>query len=110
MADTDASQRKPLTKSEILNRLAERTELTRKEVTLVMDELAGLIGEELADETGPRVFNLPGLLKIYVHRKPATQEQEKMNPFTKQMQIYKAKPASDVVKARPLKALKDVVQ
>ena len=103
------SKAKPLSKSEILNQLAERTNMSKKEVTTVMDELARLIGEELANKKGARVFNLPGLLKLYVQHKPATKERMAKNPFTGEMQKYEAKPAKDVVKARPLKALKDVV-
>jgi nucleoid DNA-binding protein len=105
-----ASKTKPLSKSDILNQLVERTSLSKKEVTSVMDELSKLIGEELANKKGARIFNLPGLLKLYVQHKPATKAAERKNPFTGQMQMYPAKPAKDVVKARPLKALKDVVQ
>jgi len=101
---------KPLSKSDILNQLAERTKLSKKEVSAVLDELTGLIGEELANKKGARVFNLPGLLKLYVQHKDATKAAERKNPFTGQMQMYPAKPAKDVVKARPLKALKDTVQ
>jgi nucleoid DNA-binding protein len=101
---------KALSKSEILNQLAERTKLSKKEVGTVIDELTNLIGEELSNKKGARVFNLPGLLKLYVQHKPATKAAERKNPFTGQMQMYPAKPAKDVVKARPLKALKDQVQ
>lgn len=101
---------KPLSKSEILNQLAERTKLSKKEVGSVIDELSNLIVEELGNKKGSRVFNLPGLVKLYVQHKPAKKAEERINPFTKQMQLYPAKPARDVPKARPLKALKDVVQ
>lgn len=110
MAKKAADGAKPLTKTEILNRLAERTELSKKEVSAVMDELTNLIGEELSNKDGAQVFNLPGLLKLYVQHKPATEARMAKNPFTGEMQQYAAKPAKDVVKARPLKALKDVVQ
>jgi hypothetical protein len=32
------------------------------------------------------------------------------NPFTKQEQMFKAKPARKVIKVRPLKALKDMAK
>ncbi|MCA9287605.1 MAG: HU family DNA-binding protein, partial [Phycisphaerales bacterium] len=32
-----------------------------------------------------------------------------INPFTKEKTMFKAKPARNVVRARPLKALKDAV-
>jgi len=54
------------------------------------------------------VFNLPGLLKVMVVRKPATEARKGINPFTGQETIFKAKPARNVVKIRPLKGLKDM--
>jgi hypothetical protein len=33
-----------------------------------------------------------------------------INPFTKQEQMFKAKPARRVIKVRPLKALKDMAK
>ena len=75
---------------------------------VVYDEFDGLIGPSLG-KRGPGVFNLPGLLKILVQRKPATKERKGINPFTGEEAIFKAKPARNVVKIRPLKALKDMV-
>ena len=103
-----ASKAKPMSKTEILNTIAEGSGLTKKQVSSVFDELAGLIGKNLG-KRGPGVFNLPGLLKILVQRKPATKERKGINPFTGEEAIFKAKPARNVVKIRPLKALKDMV-
>ena len=45
-----------------------------------------------------------------VHRhKPATKARRGINPFTREETIFKAKPARNVVKLQPLKALKDMV-
>ena len=52
---------------------------------------------------------IPGLIKLNVSDKPATAEHPGTNPFTKLPTIIKAKPARKVVKARPVKALKDAV-
>jgi len=41
-------------------------------------------------------------------RKPATKARKGVNPFTKEEVTFKAKPASTVVKLRPLKGLKDM--
>ena len=98
---------KPLSKSEILNALAESTGLSRKEVTAVLDGLEGLIEENLTKGSG--IFNLPGLMKIYVHNKKATPEREGRNPATGETITIKAKPASKVVKVRPLKKLKEMI-
>ena len=104
-----AQSGKPLTKTEIMNSLADGTGLSKKEVTAVLDELSGLIEKSLGKK-GPGVFNLPGLLKIQVQRKPATKATTRPNPFKPgEMMQVAAKPARNVVKIRPLKALKDMV-
>lgn len=98
---------KPLSKSEILNALAESTGLSRKEVMSVLDGLEALIEDNLTKGSG--IFNLPGLMKIYVHNKKATPEREGRNPATGETIVIKAKPASKVVKVRPLKKLKEMI-
>ena len=105
---TKTSSEKPMSKTEILNALAEGTGLTKKQIAGVFDELAKLIGENLGKK-GPGVFNVPGLMKILVKHKPATKARKGIDPFTKQERMFKAKPAKNVVKIRPLKGLKDMV-
>ena len=51
----------------------------------------------------------PGLLKITTVRKPAVKARKGINPFTKEEVMFKAKPATTVVKVRALKKLKDMV-
>jgi nucleoid DNA-binding protein len=99
---------KALTKTEILNALADGTGLARKEVGSVLDALANLIGENIGKK-GPGVFNVPGLMKITVQNKPATKARKGINPFTGEETMFKAKPARNVVKVRPLKGLKEMV-
>ena len=99
---------KPTTKSEIVTQLAEKTGLQRKQVSGLFDALSDMIGENLGKK-GPGVFVLPGLVKMRVVHKPATKEREGTNPFTGEKTIFKAKPARNVVKATPLKKLKDMV-
>jgi len=100
--------KKPMTKTEVLIALAESTGLEKKDVGRLFDELAKLIQQNLSDG-GPGVFSIPNLLKVKVVRKPATPEREGINPFTKEPTTIKAKPAKNVVKAQPLKQLKDMV-
>ncbi|MCH2210635.1 MAG: HU family DNA-binding protein [Fuerstiella sp.] len=107
-AKKKAAPAKALTKTQILNSLAEETGLNRKEIASVFDELGNLIGKNLG-RRGPGVFNIPGLMKVKVIRKPATKARKGINPFTKEETIFKAKPARNVVKIQPLKALKDMV-
>ena len=104
-----AKTAKPATKSEILACIAESTELSRKQVSGVFDALAGCI-KSAVGKKGPGVFALPGLLKIMVVQKPAVPAHKGINPFTKEEQMFKAKPARRVIKVRPLKALKDMAK
>ena len=100
--------KKPMTKTEIIAHLSETTDLTKQQVTGLFDELAKLIGRNL-NEAGPGEIAVPGLMKIKVVRKPATEARTGINPFTKQETVFKAKPARNTVKIVPLKALKDMV-
>ncbi len=103
-----AAAKKPMTKSEILTSLSESTGFTKKEVASVFEDMATLIGKNL-NKRGPGVFTIPGLAKVKVVRKPATKARPGTNPFTGEETIFKAKPARNVVKIQPLKALKDMV-
>jgi len=97
------------TKSEMFRQLAEATNLSRKQISAVFDGLAKIIKDDLGKK-GPGVCTIPGLLKLKVVHKPARPAGERMDPFTKQMKMFKAKPAYNVVRARPLKSLKDMVK
>jgi len=55
------------------------------------------------------VFLVPGFAKFLVIKKPATKARKGINPFTKEPTVSKAKPARKIVKARPVKAVKDAV-
>ena len=103
-----SAAKKPPTKSEILTSIADTTELSRKEVASVFDALADLIQDNLKPR-GPGMFSVPGLFKIKVRKKPATKARKGNNPFTGEETMFKAKPASKVVKVLPLKNLKDMV-
>ncbi|HET7649901.1 MAG TPA: HU family DNA-binding protein [Gammaproteobacteria bacterium] len=103
------SSDKPMTKSETYAYLAATTGLSRKQVSGLFSELAGLIGKSVGKK-GPGTYVVPGLMKIRVVRKPATKAREGINPFTGEKTMFKAKPARNVVKIQALKALKDMVK
>jgi len=107
---SDSSAKKPraATKGEIFGNIAEKTGLGKKEVSKVFDALSELISKELGKK-GPGQFVVPGLLKLKVVRKEATKAKQSINPFTKEPMMIKAKPARNVVKAVPMKALKELV-
>ena len=104
-----ANAPKTQTKSEIFSAIAENTELSRKQVSAVFAALSEQVAAAVGKK-GPGVFALPGLVKIKVIQKPATKARKGINPFTKQEQMFKAKPARKVIKVRPLKALKDMAK
>jgi nucleoid DNA-binding protein len=99
---------KPMTKSEIVSGIADATGLTKKDVNAVFEAMAAQIKKSLG-RNGPGAYALPGLMKLIVQRKPATEARKGINPFTGEETVFKAKPARNVVKIRPLKNLKDMV-
>ncbi len=97
---------KPSTKTEIFNKIAEDTDLKKKDIVAFFDSLTEIIKSDLRNANA---FTLPGLLKIKKIHKPAVAEREGINPFTKETMMFKAKPARDIVKVTPLKGLKEMV-
>jgi nucleoid DNA-binding protein len=102
------SKIKASTKAEVYSTLAEKTGIGKKDVAKLFDAMGDLIAKELGKK-GPGQFVIPGLLKLKVVRKPATKAKQGVNPFTKEPMTIKAKPARNVVKAVPMKALKELV-
>ena len=98
----------PMTKSEIINEIVKNTDLNKKQVLSVIDELTILIERHIKKRSAGK-FSLPGLMKIQVKRKPATKARKGINPFTGEKMTFKAKPARNVVKVYPLKKIKDMV-
>ncbi|MEE9402867.1 MAG: HU family DNA-binding protein [Desulfobacteria bacterium] len=99
--------KKPMTKSAIIGEIAENTQLSKKQISSVFDEL-GILIERHIKKRSPGQFTLPGLMKIDVKRKPATKARKGINPFTGEETVFKAKPARKVVKIRPLKKVKEM--
>lgn len=102
---------KKYTKTQILNEIAENTELSKKQVAAVLDELGTLI-ERHVKKRSVGEFTLPGLLKIKTVKKPARPARKNVpNPFKpgELMDIPK-KPATTRVKVLPLKKLKDFAE
>ena len=98
------------TKTQILTDIANDAGLTRKEVAAVFDSLGAQIKKNLGSR-GPGAFTVPGLLKIEKKRVPARKAQKGVpNPFKPgELMDVAARPASNKVKVRPLKNLKDMV-
>jgi nucleoid DNA-binding protein len=107
MATKPTTIKERYNKTQILDTIAASTALSRKQVSAVLDSLGDVI-EAHVKKNAVGEFVLPGLLKISTVRKPATRAHKGINPFTKEEVMFKAKPATTVVKVRPLKGLKDM--
>jgi len=95
-------------KSEVYNIIADNVGIARRQVAGVFHVLGSVIKSDLS-KGGPGVSTVPGLARIRIQRKPATKERQGINPFTKEPTIFKARPARNVVRLRPLRGLKEMV-
>src|SRR3982075_2947803 len=95
-----------LTKSQLIEKIAEGTDLGKKNVKAVIESMV-TVGHKELKKTG--VFLVPGFAKFVVIKKPATKARKGTNPFTGKEMLFKAKPARKIVRARPVKAAKDAV-
>jgi nucleoid DNA-binding protein len=95
-----------LSKSALIERIANGTSLSKRDVKNVMDTLVD-VGHKELKKNG--LFLVPGFAKFVVVKKPATKARKGINPFTKEEMMFKAKPARKIVRARPVKAAKDAV-
>jgi nucleoid DNA-binding protein len=97
------------TKTQIVTQIADNTELTKKQVQSVLDELSDVIEAHIKKRACGE-FVLPGLMKIVTVKKPARKARKGINPFTGEETTFAAKPASNAVKVRPLKKLKEMAE
>ncbi|MCK7595355.1 HU family DNA-binding protein [Pseudomarimonas salicorniae] len=95
-----------MTKSALVQHLAETSGVASKDVKAVMAALDGAILASV-NKKGAGAFVLPGVLKITTQHVPATKARKGINPFTGEETTFKAKPATVKTKVRPLKRLKD---
>jgi nucleoid DNA-binding protein len=101
---------KPLTKTQIIAGISETTNLSKKDVTAVLDAFTEEIKASI-NKKGAGSFTLPGILKIerkHVAAKPAKKHVEnKLKPGT--FYDRPAQPAHYRVKIKALKTLKEWV-
>merc|ERR1712050_639924 len=96
--------KKAMSKGAITEALATQCELKKSVCAKLLGSLAEVATGEV-QKTG--VFTLPGLCKIKTRMKPATKA-GKREVFGKVVMV-KAKPARKIVKAFPVKALKNSI-
>ena len=93
---------KMMTKSQIAGHLANKFEITKKQSTMILEELATLAAKQARNG-----FVFPGVGKLVVVKRKARMGR---NPQTGEAIMIKAKPASKAVKAQVLKNLKELVK
>ena len=90
-----------MSKSQLIEKIATTTEVSKREVKNVMDTLVD-VGHKELKKNG--VFLVPGFAKFVVVKKPATKARKGTNPFTGEEMMFRK-----IVRARPVKAAKDAV-
>jgi DNA-binding protein HU-beta len=106
MRSNKDSKMAKMTKTQLIDAIAEGTQISKSDVKAVIEQMTAVGYKEL-NESGE--FVIPGFVKMSVVNKPATEARSGINPFTKEPMEFAAKPASKAVKASPLKAAKDAV-
>lgn len=104
-----AAVKEPYKQTQIISHIAETTNLGKKEIKHTLESIKGLIGAHICKK-GAKEFSFLSLFKITVTKKPATKARKGINPFTGEEITISAKPARNVVKIRPLKKLKEMVE
>jgi nucleoid DNA-binding protein len=107
-AKPKAGVKAKMTKTAILNDIAESTNLSRAQVASVMDELESVIERHIRKRSVGE-FTLPGLLKIKAAKRPATKKRMGRNPATGEEIVIAAKPVTTRVRISALKKLKDMI-
>jgi nucleoid DNA-binding protein len=97
-----------MTNSQFVANLSKKSGFTQKQARTVLRTINAIVAQQLGKQ-GPGQVLIPGLLKLIVVDKPATPLHEGVSPFTNKPMTYPAKAAHRIIRARPLKALKDAI-
>src|SRR5262249_32265430 len=95
-----------MSKSQLIDKIATTTELSKRDVKTVMETLTDVGYKELK-KSG--VFLVPGFAKFVVHKKPGAKPRKGTIPCKGEEMIYKVTNARKIIRARPVKAAKDAV-
>ena len=94
-----------LSKSQLVEKIATATELSKRDVKNVMDSLVD-VGHKELKKNG--IFLVPGFANFVVVKKPATKARKGTNPFTGEEMTIKARPASKKPRWSFPKAVKEI--
>ena len=103
--------KKPMTKSAFLTHVAEKTELSKKQIDGVLTEIVELVKAQLSSKGAAGKIVIPGLARITLT--PVKGQKggiEKINPLNNQPYITKDKEPYNKVIIRPIKALKEALK
>merc|ERR1719240_1654576 len=95
-----------MTASGAYSAVAEKVGLKQRQVKEVAEAVVALAATQLK-KTGQ--FKFAGALNMKLKKKPAQPARKGVNPFTKEPCVFKAKPASQTVRALPMKKFKELV-
>jgi nucleoid DNA-binding protein len=102
--------KKAMTKSQFIASIAEKTELSKKQVDAVLNEIIETIKGQLGGK-GPGKFVFPGLARMTLtHREGVKGGVTKINPLTGKEYVTKDKPPYNQMKIRPIKAIKEALK
>lgn len=105
-----ALQKAKQTRIEILQSLAEQTNLTRTQVESLFDAMNKVIAGHMK-KRGSGEFTIPKTgIKLRRIKKKATKERRMVSPLTGQEVTIAAKPARYAVKLTALKTLKEMIE
>ncbi|AMV23074.1 Integration host factor subunit alpha [Gemmata sp. SH-PL17] len=101
--------KKAMTKSQLVGHLAEKTELTKKQIEAVLGAIVDTVTEQLSS-SGPKKFVFPGLARMSLTQvKSRPGGEVKKNPLNGKEYTTKARPAFNKVNIRPIKAIKSAL-
>ena len=95
-----------LTQTQLLNAVAERSEMSKADAKRAIGALEDVILEEIGNAQKVRIG---GLVQLTVRVKPATKARKGRNPATGEEITISAKPASVDIRARPLAKAKEAL-
>lgn len=98
------------TQTQIVASISEETGISKKEVKAVLESLGEHAHRHIM-KRGSGEFKVPYMgIKVNRKTKPATKKRLGRNPATGEEMVIAAKPKRDVVKAMPLKSLKELLE
>lgn len=97
-----------MSKTQFVATFTKQSGLTSSQARTAIRTINAIIGQQLGKD-GPGQILIPGLLKLIVVDKPATPQHNGVSPLTNEQVTYPAKAAHKVLRARPLKALREAL-